>query len=520
MALFPMLLTAISTFGYAEIIPATKNATDPVSQKPRVLETVPGNDALQSEDLGPYNPGAPRGGRHLTGARMGRGWDEGVLSYVFAASVNKTERATIQTTLKALMSEVGDGGCLRIQEVPKTYKGPYVTIQTKQNQGCNSWLGLTDKAREHTHDLNLDYDGCLSAGTIKHEFLHALGFIHTHQRPDRHNYLTVQTQHIDVGNHDQFQQEDAEDILTWGIGYDPQSIMHYKDDSFTVSRDDPNTLDVDESKTMKAVDGSGLTLKSVRTQYLTKSDVRFVQKFYNCKVTGAGSEDGGVGNWVSGKDAGIGAPPFIPGGKLPGTNGPTPLQRRDDDKGWNQAEKTCKDFEGKFTSIWLPFMSCSEHKALGSCSTNSSHESTMIKYCPVTCRLAGCIPFKEYLATSQNISGASSTNTASSTTTTTTTTTTTRKPVFRFASVTPVKPILRTYQTLPPVTRRTYSTPAPVTHQPLTHRTRTRHGRHGKNDRNDSSSSDDSGHSRQPKKWVGDMKSELKKVKNIFSSWH
>ena len=63
-------------------------------------------------------------------------------------------------------------------------------------------------------------------GTTIPEILHSLGFVHAHQRIDRHHYIKV--------NHD----SDTESVQNFGITgipigpYDPESIMHYECGNF------------------------------------------------------------------------------------------------------------------------------------------------------------------------------------------------------------------------------------------------------------------------------------------------
>ena len=70
------------------------------------------------------------------------------------------------------------GGCVRW--VPRTSQSSYVAI-TSSSSGCFAYVGMNGGRQV----LNLQRPGCLRAGTIEHEMLHALGVWHEQSRPDR-----------------------------------------------------------------------------------------------------------------------------------------------------------------------------------------------------------------------------------------------------------------------------------------------------------------------------------------------
>jgi hypothetical protein len=62
---------------------------------------------------------------------------------------------------------------------------------------CWSYVG---RIRETGYqELSLSRSGCVGRGIVKHEFLHALGFIHEQQRPDRDKYVKILYENIKPG---------------------------------------------------------------------------------------------------------------------------------------------------------------------------------------------------------------------------------------------------------------------------------------------------------------------------------
>ena len=69
-----------------------------------------------------------------------------------------------------------------------------------------------------------------------HEFIHAFGFNHEHERPDRDFYVTINKHNIynydkNYYNFDKAGRRDG--FETFGVPYDGLSIMHYKSTEFS-----------------------------------------------------------------------------------------------------------------------------------------------------------------------------------------------------------------------------------------------------------------------------------------------
>ncbi len=78
--------------------------------------------------------------------------------------------------------------------------------------------------------MSLQKGGCTYKGTTVHEFLHALGFWHEQNRPDRDNFVKISYENIQDGMADQFDKYTGKYFST---PYDYNSIMHYDETAFS-----------------------------------------------------------------------------------------------------------------------------------------------------------------------------------------------------------------------------------------------------------------------------------------------
>ena len=76
--------------------------------------------------------------------------------------------------------------------------------------------------------------------TIQHEFIHALGAYHVQSRSDRDDFVEIKWDNIKEAQKHNFKKQSK--ALTYGIPYDPLSIMHYEYNSFAIDRSKPTIV--------------------------------------------------------------------------------------------------------------------------------------------------------------------------------------------------------------------------------------------------------------------------------------
>lgn len=106
-------------------------------------------------------------------------------------------------------------------EAKKVYTDGFV--QPFYGGSCWSYLGNVRKAMGRRFIQKMDIGWCYDVpGSIVHETMHALGFVHEHMRPDRDQYVTVNSR-----NSANCKKYVAGRLELSGTPYDLNSIMHY-----------------------------------------------------------------------------------------------------------------------------------------------------------------------------------------------------------------------------------------------------------------------------------------------------
>ncbi|RWS19589.1 astacin-like protein, partial [Leptotrombidium deliense] len=154
-----------------------------------------------------------------------------VIRYKFR-NFNTWSEAKIDSVHSALQ-EIQQHTCLffwRIHEttrIPSNFK--YISFKSGDDQ-CSATVG------RRTSSNYVNVGGCQSDAAVLHETMHAMGFSHEHQRPNRDKYIRVNYNNIPSGQHSQFKKltrgyKDGAYITPniynsiWG--YDYYSMMHY-----------------------------------------------------------------------------------------------------------------------------------------------------------------------------------------------------------------------------------------------------------------------------------------------------
>jgi len=190
-------------------------------------------------------------------------WTNGVVPFDMSAmSYSAQER--IQSALQELQNRVGS--CIKF--IKRTTERNYVRVNSLN--GCYSYVGMNGGAQQ----MSLQENGCLGAGTIQHEFIHALGFMHEQSRSDRDSYLDIHWENISPDMQYNFQKLNSNNQ---GFPYTYTSVMHYGKYAFSqnglpsMTPKDPNA--------------------KIGVRVLHDRDVEMIQKFYGCSGGSGGTDD-------------------------------------------------------------------------------------------------------------------------------------------------------------------------------------------------------------------------------------
>lgn len=190
-------------------------------------------------------------------------WKNGVVPYILDASVDDYLRNQIDEGIK----EYHKYTCLRF--VKRTNERDYIRVM-KPASGCNSMVGAIGGEQI----LNMG-NGCQYVGLVLHEFGHAIGYFHEHNRPDRDDVVNVMWDNIQYGFKDAFYKYTFDEADVQGFKYDLTSIMHYENTAFTNGYCRP---------TMLVKKDPSYEVTPVYLRKFSPQDIQKINKLYSCQT--------------------------------------------------------------------------------------------------------------------------------------------------------------------------------------------------------------------------------------------
>ncbi|WKY05400.1 hypothetical protein Q1695_005980 [Nippostrongylus brasiliensis] len=152
-------------------------------------------------------------------------WKDNIIPYKISTQYTNDQARTIRDSL----DELERMSCFRFVE--RSNEKDYLSLVPLD--GCYSFVGKIGGAQV----VSLARD-CVADYIIWHEVMHAIGFEHEHQRPDRDNYIRVEYKNVQQGQLLNFEKLSPYEV-DYPDGYDYKSIMHY--DAYAFGRRDPKS---------------------------------------------------------------------------------------------------------------------------------------------------------------------------------------------------------------------------------------------------------------------------------------
>ncbi|KAI8485971.1 hypothetical protein Bbelb_362920 [Branchiostoma belcheri] len=172
------------------------------------------------------------------------------------------EEGSEAAVILAAMADFHSETC--IQFVPRTTEQDYVHI--RKLGGCHSAVGRQGGRQE----LSLAND-CLQKGTIIHYLMHAIGFQHEHNRPDRDQWVQINLGNVQDGHVHDFDKNT--EGRTLDLPYDYGSVMHF--DSHVFSKNGLETITAKRPL-------SGAVMGGWRNTGFSDLDIEKINTLYQC----------------------------------------------------------------------------------------------------------------------------------------------------------------------------------------------------------------------------------------------
>lgn len=143
----------------------------------------------------------------------------------------------------------------------------YISIQSG-NSGCWSSVGRIGGKQA----VNLQSPGCVrKVGTVIHELLHVVGFLHEQNREERDDFVRINSGNIRSGYEINFNKARPGEATGFGVRYDYGSVMHYTATAFSKNGQPTIEVKMNTNEVLGQREG------------FSKSDVEKVNRMYKCQ---------------------------------------------------------------------------------------------------------------------------------------------------------------------------------------------------------------------------------------------
>lgn len=164
------------------------------------------------------------------------------LGFPFATWPNSTVIYSIDKSLDEKSKEIfmkaidyiKNVSCVRFQEKDKKSKN---FVLVKKGNACSSKVGYRKKGAQ---PLVIDGSLC-TLGSVVHELLHALSFLHMHTANNRDDFVEIKWNNIRDDAKKNFKSFSSH-VTMLGTEYDYNSIMHYSANAFAKDKNSPTII--------------------------------------------------------------------------------------------------------------------------------------------------------------------------------------------------------------------------------------------------------------------------------------